>query len=379
MLTALVGAAVGLAALAGVERAASKPAAKRPKPPYVLRTVAKGLTEPVYVTAPSGVQGRLYVVLRRGVVRVVANGRVQRQAFMDIESQVSTIGERGLLSIAFAPDYATSGRVYAVFTDTTPEAAIRIVEYRAVGGRVDPATTRLLVRIPHEDSPYHNGGQLAFGPDGALYAGAGDGGYTRNDQLQLVPDPHGNGQNLRVLLGKIFRLDVAEASPRPAIVAYGLRNPWRFAFDGGSGHLIVADVGWNNEEEVDVLPRGAGLTNFGWSVYEGRRPGPTAELNPAGTLVGPALTYRTNVARNCAITGGYVYRGRAVPRLRGRYVFGDYCSGRIWSAAYVDGRLSGRRVEPVKVRSLVSFGEDPAGELYAVSIRGKVLRFARRK
>ena len=362
-------------ALAGAGLVSSAPAAKRPKAPYALRVVAKRLAAPLYVTAPSGAPGRLYVVLRRGVVRVIANGRLERQPFLDIHDQVSTDGERGLLSIAFAPDYATSGRVYAVFTDKGSENSLRLVEYRAVDDRVDPASARLLVRVPHDDSPYHNGGQLAFGPDGALYMSVGDGGYETDDRGRLTPDPHGNAQNLDVLLGKIFRLDTGAAQPRPEIVAYGLRNAWRFSFDAASGDMIIGDVGWMHEEEVDVLPRAAGLTNFGWSVYEGRRRGPTTALNPAGTLVGPALAYANGPKGNCAITGGYVYRGRAVPRLTGRYLFRDYCSGRIWSAAYAEGRLSGRRLEPFKVPGLASFGEDATGELYAVSLKGRVLRF----
>jgi YVTN family beta-propeller protein len=356
---------------------ATQSAARRRRPPYVLRRVAAGLAEPVYVTSPPGTPRSLYVVVRGGVVRAIVNGRLVREPFLDLRGRVRTRGEGGLLSITFAPDYAASGRVYAAFTTDEDERPIRIVEYRAFEGRVDPATERPLVRVPHPDSPYHYGGQLAFGPDGKLYAGVGDGGYLM-DGARLVPDPHGNAQNLGVLLGKLFRLDPSEQSPAPEIVAYGLRNPWRFSFDAASGDLIIGDVGWNAREEVDVLRSGTGLVNFGWSVYEGRGRGPTRTLNPSGTLVAPALTYATHANDNCAITGGYVYRGRAVPRLRGRYVFGDYCSGRIWSAAYRSGRLSGKRLEPVRVRSLASFGQDAAGELYAVSLGGRVFRFSRR-
>ena len=252
-----------------------------------------------------------------------------------------------------------------------------IAEYRARNGRVDPSTERALVRVPHRDSPYHNGGQLQFGPDGKLYVGVGDGGYL-DGPAGLIPDPRGNAQSLDVLLGKIFRLDVGAAAPEPEIVAYGARNPWRFAF-GPSGDLIVGDVGWNTAEEIDVVPVDAGLVNLGWSVYEGRRQRPNGgPLNTAGRLVGPALTYATGRNRNCSIIGGYVYRGRAVPRLRGRYVFGDYCSGRIWSVRLTGGSATDRRLEPVKVLALNSFGEDAAGELYAVSFEGAVYRFSRR-
>jgi glucose/arabinose dehydrogenase len=361
----------------GAERASSEAAVKRPRPPYVLRTVARGLSGSLYVTAPAGERGRLYVVLRAGAVRVISNGRLEAQPFLDVRGEVSVRGEGGLLSIAFAPDYATSGRVYAAFAANEDGRPLRIVEYRAVEGQVDPASARQLVSVPHGDSPYHYGGQIAFGPDGKLYAGVGDGGYV-DDGTRLIPDPHGNGQNLGVLLGKLFRLDPTEATPRPEIVAYGLRNPWRFSFEAASGDLIIGDVGWNAREEVNVLPRDAGLVNLGWSAFEGRLRGPTTALNPAGTLVGPALTYATRLNDNCGIVGGYVYRGRAVPRLRGRYVFGDYCSGRVWSAVYRSGRLSRKRLEPVRVRALASFGEDTAGELYAVSLNGRVFRFSSR-
>lgn len=183
-----------------------------------------------------------------------------------------------------------------------------------------------------------------------------------------------------MLLGKLFRLDVRASSPQPDIVAYGLRNAWRFSF-APNGDVVIGDVGWNTAEEIDVLRSGSGLVNFGWSVYEGRgaRAGAVPALNPQGRLVAPAFTYRTRFAGNCAITGGYVYRGRAVPSLRGRYVFGDYCGGTVWSVRLANGVASGLRVEPVRVPDLVSFGEDARGELYAVSRRGGVYRFAARR
>ena len=345
------------------------------KPPFVLKRVAKGLRQPVYVTSAPGETGRLYIVLRPGTVRVLERGRLRPGFFLDLRRRVQTFGEMGLLSIAFHPSYASNGLVYAFFNDQGDEKWVTISEFHAQNGQVDPASERVLVRVNHQDSPYHNGGQLQFGPDGKLYVATGDGGYLTEGGL--MPDPHGNAQNLAVLLGKIFRLDVSAPSPSPEIVAYGLRNPWRFSF-APSGDMMIGDVGWNRVEEVDVLPAGGGLINFGWSVYEGRATRPNAgALNPAGRLAAPVLTYRNGRKGNCSITGGYVYRGR-VARLRNRYVFGDYCSGRIWSVRIADGRASGMRLEPVKLRELVSFGEDLAGELYAVSIRGGVYRFARR-
>ena len=212
----------------------------------------------------------------------------------------------------------------------------------------------------------------------AGYVGVGDGGYTR-DGPRLQPDPHGNAQNTNVLLGKIFALDVSAANPRPEIVAYRLRNPWRFSVVPGRNAFVIGDVGWNLNEEIDYLRLDGGrLVNFGWSVYEGRRArrggGP---LNPAGGLTWPAHTYPTNINGNCSITGGFVYRG-SVRALRGRYLFGDYCSGRIWSIRLGDGRASGLRREPLTVPRLASFGEDARGELYAVSIdRGRVYKLVR--
>ena len=359
---------LGCAAVAAASRGASRPA-------FVLKRVAKGLRQPVYVTAAPGEAGRVYVVLRPGTVRVLEHGRLRRGFFLDLRRRVQTFGEMGLLSIAFHPGYASNGLVYAFFNDQGDEKWVTVAEYRVGNGQVDPTSERVLVRVAHQDSPYHNGGQLQFGPDGKLYVAVGDGGYTTEGGLQ--PDPHGNAQNLGVLLGKIVRLDVGVPSPAPEIVAYGLRNPWRFSFVPG-GDMVIGDVGWNRVEELDVLRAGEGLVNFGWSAFEGQDRRPNAgPPNTAGRLVGPAHTYPTGRRGNCSIVGGYVYRGRVL-RLRDRYVFGDYCSGRIWSVRITGGQISRRRLEPVKLPGLVSFGEDLAGELYAVSIRGSVYRFARR-
>lgn len=372
---ALVAAFACLVAAAGAAgREATFDAAK---PAYRLRQVARGLQQPLYVAAAPGEPARLYVVLRRGIVRVLERGRLRPASFLDVRSRIQLFGEMGLLSIAFHPDYQSNGLVYAAFNDDVDGYPVTVAEYHVRNGQVDRSTERVLLRVPHRDSPYHNGGHLQFGPDGKLYLAVGDGGYIR-DGGRLIPDPHENAQNLDVLLGKLMRLDPAAAAPVPEIVAYGLRNPWRWAF-APNGDVVIGDVGWNSAEEIDVLPAGSGLVNFGWSVYEGRRARPNAgALNPAGRLVGPAFTYATRVKGNCSIIGGYVYRGRAVPRLRGRYVFGDYCSGRIWSVRIADGRVTGRRLEPVKVPGLNSFGEDLTGELYAVSQRGRAYRFARR-
>jgi glucose/arabinose dehydrogenase len=233
---ALAGAAVASAPMPA--RTAETFAARAP---YVLRPVVRRLNEPVFVTAPAAEKGRIYIVERAGRVLLFSSGKLQARPFLDIRDVVETDGERGLLSIAFPPDYPRSRIVYAFFSH---DQGMEIHSYRVVDGRANRGSDRLLLRVPHPDSPYHDGGQMAFGPDGLLYAGIGDGGYTEEPR-PLTPDPHGNAQNLDVLLGKIFRLDVAAASPSPTIVAYGLRNPWRFSFDP-RGNLIIGDVGWKS-------------------------------------------------------------------------------------------------------------------------------------
>src|SRR5829696_2958123 len=198
-------------------------------PPYRFRRLPPRIPGAIHVAAPPGSRGVIYVVQRNGRIRVYSRGRLQRQAFLDLRRRVSTDGERGMFSVAFHPSFASNRLLYVCYTDRS--GAVLVVEHRSAGARVAGDSERLLVRIPHADSSYHNGGQLAFGPDGRLYVSVGDGGYI-SEPPRLLPDPHGNAQNLRVLLGKIFALDVSQPSPTPEIVAYGLRNPWRFR--GGS-------------------------------------------------------------------------------------------------------------------------------------------------
>jgi glucose/arabinose dehydrogenase len=345
---------------------------------YRLALVARSLPGVTAVIAAPGDGSRLYVAQRRGLVRVFERGRLLPAPLLDIRARTSVAGEQGLLSLAFHPDFARTGRLYVFYTGRD-RGELNVVQYRSTAERADPASARTFVSIDHPDSPFHNGGQLQFGPDGRLYVATGDGGYLRGDGPRPLPDPRGNSQNLDVLLGKVFALDPDAESPRPAIVAYGLRNPWRFSFQRPSGDLLIGDVGFNLTEEVDVLRASTRRpANFGWSVYEGRtrRRQSDVALNPAGPLVSPSLTYGHG-AGNCSITGGFVYRG-SVRRLRGRYVFGDYCSGRIWSVVIRAGRASGRRVEPVRVRGLTTFGEDARGELYAGTLSGRIYRFTRR-
>ena len=327
-----------------------------------LVTVARGFDSPVHVTSTRSEPGRLYVVEQGGVIRVLVNGQVRATPFLDISDLVSCCGEQGLLSMAFHPQYATNRRFYVNYTDNAGDT--RIVEYRSNGTVAREGTRRQLLWI---DQPYsnHNGGQVAFGPDGFLYIGMGDGGSGG--------DPENRAQRLSSRLGKLLRLNVNVAGAKPSIAAYGLRNPWRFSFDRARGHLWIADVGQNEWEEVNFVGRGSdGLENYGWDVYEGREIFERKAPNARGRLVRPVAVYSHSAG--CSVTGGFVYRGARMSALRGRYFYGDYCSGNIWSLRIRDGKASGLRREPFKVELLTSFGEDVRGELYLTSHNGSVYR-----
>jgi glucose/arabinose dehydrogenase len=347
----------------------------------VLRLVKVGtFASPTYVTGPPGDPSRLMVVEQAGRIRVLRGGRLLRRPFLDIRRDVSSGGEQGLLSMAFAPDYASSHRVYVYFTDRRGD--IRIQELTASGDRADPSSRRDVIAIPHPRFPNHNGGQLQIGPDGMLYAGIGDGGSEG--------DPHRNGQNLHTLLAKLIRIDpkpgggyavppdnpfAGRSGVRPAIYAYGLRNPYRFSFDRLTGDLAIADVGQNEIEEVDFAARGRDAgANYGWSVWEGR-----SRYNP-GTAPGAVfpVLQQTHSHGWCAIIGGYVVRDRSLAGLYGRYVYGDNCKTGIRSAVLSPGRASHDRRISLSVPALSSFGEDALGRVYATSLGGPVYRFARR-
>jgi glucose/arabinose dehydrogenase len=326
-----------------------------------LAVVARGLEQPVLATQAPGEPKRVYVVEQSGLVRIVEAGGLRRRPFLDLRGRIVSGGEQGLLGLAFGPDYVHRPRIYVNYTD--PRGATVVAEYRVKNGAAVPGSERRLLRVVQ---PYanHNGGNIILGPDQKLWVGLGDGGSGG--------DPEGRAQNPGVLLGKLFSLDPVRPSPRPVMVAIGLRNPWRYAFDRGSGDLWIGDVGQGEIEEIDVLPAGTkGLVNFGWDVYEGSSQFESKPLGP-GRLVKPIFEYTH--AEGCSVTGGYVYRGRAVPSLSGRYVFGDYCSGTIWSLPSGGGAA---RVEPFKVPNVSSFGESLAGELYVVSQGGTVYRIVR--
>jgi glucose/arabinose dehydrogenase len=326
-----------------------------------LRQVASDLEGPLHVAAPRSEPDRVYIVEQVGRIRVLEKGRLLDQPFLDIRNLVQSGGEQGLFSIAFHPRYAQNRRFYVQYTDVNGDT--RIVEYRSSGTRALTGSRRQLF---FQRDPYgnHNGGQLAFGPDGKLYGSVGDGGAGG--------DPEDRAQNMASLFGKLFTIDVDRAGAKPQVVALGLRNPWRFSFDRANGDLYIGDVGQNSREEIDYTPRRSpGLENYGWDVYEGSRR--FEDKKPSrGRLVFPIAEYGRS--DGYSVTGGFVYRGKAIPSFRGRYIYGDYGSGTIWSLRVVGGKATEKRRESIQVDELSSFGEDAAGELYATSLSGSVYR-----
>jgi glucose/arabinose dehydrogenase len=341
---------------------------------------------PLFVTSPPGDRSRQFVVEQGGRVMVVRDGRKLDTPFLDIRGQVTAGGEQGLLSLAFAPDYAGSGRFYVYFTDGAGDQ--RIVEYRRRNAdRADAGSARLVLRMADSESN-HNGGMLLFGPDDLLYIGTGDGGGGGDRH-----GSRGNAQNLGSLLGKLLRIDpragggrpyrvpdgnpfVGRSGARSEIYSYGLRNPWRFSFDRRSGDLTIGDVGQNEYEEIDFVRSGKGRgANFGWRPFEGRARYAGGERAPGH--VRPVIV-RAHSDGNCSITGGVVVRDPRLGALRGRYVFGDYCKGRIESARLSSDRARGVRRTSLAVSSLSSFGEDAQGRVYATSLDGPVYRIVPR-
>jgi len=346
-----------------------------PLPAVALRRIVAGLSSPVQVTHAGDRSGRLFIVEQGGRIRILKNGRLLPRPFLDITSKVTSGGEMGLLSVAFHPRFVENGRFFVNYTTGEGERLRSVVAEYRVSPDADVAATveRVLLEV---SQPFrnHNGGLNLFGPDGMLYIGFGDGGSGG--------DPMNNGQRLDTLLGKLLRIDVDGGTPyrapsdnpfvgragaRGEIWAYGLRNPWRFAFDRTTGRLFVGDVGQNRLEEVDIVERGK---NYGWRVMEG-----TSCYNPASGcnregLELPIAEY--DHAAGCSITGGQVYRGSRIPGLVGRYLFGDYCSGRIWALTETGGaRWTMTQVSSTDLR-ISSFGEDAAGEVYVVDHSGAV-------
>src|SRR3954469_17018925 len=337
--------------------------------------------QPVYVTAPPGDVHRLFVVEQGGQIMEVRDGQKLATPFLDISSDVRSGGEQGLLSVAFAPDYATSRKFYVYYTAPRPGDAngsvITIQEVQAAAGNpdaADTATRRTILTIDHPTQGNHNGGQLQFGPDGLLYLGTGDGGGG-NDRG--TGRPSNNAQNLSSQLGKILRLN-PQSGAAPEIYAYGLRNPWRFSFDRQTHDLVIADVGQGAREEVDFSPAGTPAgTNYGWVCWEGTRKNTDAspQCDPPNDVF-PVLEKNHSSDGYCAIVGGYVVRDPALGALNGRYLYGDNCQSAIRSAALVapPATVSDDAATGLSVGGLTSFGEDSCGHVYTASGNGPVSR-----
>src|SRR5919106_1234091 len=340
--------------------------------------------QPTYLAAPPGDRRRRFVVQREGSI-VVVRGR-RRSTFLDIEDLVSTGGESGLLSMAFARDYRSSGRFFVYYTDNQGFIQIDQFQRSSNPDRADPASRRSVLRVSHHRFN-HKGGQLEFGPDGMLYAGFGDGGGGG--------DPDENAQNLSRILGKLIRIDprpgggydIPSSNPfrgrggaRGEVYAYGLRNPYRFSFDRRRGHLTVGDVGQDEVEEIDFVPgRDGGRAptggyNFGWDVFEGRS---SYEGGRAPGHVPPVI-HHDQGGGFCSIIGGYVIRDPSPPGTRyyGRYIYGDLCEPSL-RLAFLKRPRAPTRLSGLRVSQLVSFGEDGRGRVYAVSLAGPVYRIGR--
>ncbi len=356
-------------------------------PALVLNEVAQGFVDPLFVTFAPGDTRRLFVVEQAGTIRVLVDGELQPEPFLDIEDQVLRDGnEQGLLGLAFHPDYAENGRFFVDYTArdgvndaSAGETTVSEFTSSSSPNRADPASERVLLMQP-QPWANHNGGMLTFGPDGSLYIGLGDGGSGG--------DPRGNAQNLDSLLGSILRIDVDGsgageygipdgnvAGGLPEIWNYGLRNPWRFSFDGCSGDLYIGDVGQDDWEEVNVLRTGQGRKNFGWRVREGAHCYQANSCDFAD-MVEPVTEYGHGTG--LSVTGGYVYRGSLVPSLRGTYFYADYDSGRFFAFEYVDGKMENQRELTEELASqrgqITSFGQDAKGELYVVRRYGVIER-----
>lgn len=366
---ALVFAACGLIAIAGCGGGGGGgSSAPAPPPAIVLNPVVSGLTQPLGITHAADGSGRLFIVEQAGRVRIFRNGALVPTPFLDITDRVTAGGEQGLLGLAFPPGFSGKGYFYVNYT-RVPDGATVVSRFQlSVDPDVALPASEEVLLVVAQPFANHNGGHLAFGPDGYLYIALGDGGSGG--------DPFGNGQNLAALLGKILRIDVesgvvpyAIPSGNPfssEIWAYGLRNPWRFSFDRVTGDLYIADVGQNLIEEVNFQPAASlGGANYGWNIMEGSSCFNSLNCNQAGLTL-PVAEY-SHTEGNCSVTGGFVYRGAQYPALQGDYLYGDFCSGRIWGLRRVGAAWENRLLLDSTL-SLSSFGEDEAGNLYAADI-----------
>jgi glucose/arabinose dehydrogenase len=386
--------AVGLTGLVAFLVAAAPAAAQSVQlAPFGGQTFVK----PWYVTGPPGDPSRVFIVEGGGTIRLVKNGVTQPTPFLTIPEVYSGCNDCGLFSVAFAPDYATSGRFYVFYTRdstvTDEQYYLRIEEFRRSTTDpdiADPTSRRVVLEIPHLETSIHNGGQLQFGPDGLLYISVGDGGPQG--------DPNGNGQDTGTLLGKILRIDPVGTMPgqysipsgnpfvgragRDEIYSYGLRNPWRFSFDRLTGDLTIGDVGYDSWEEVDYVPVGTGRgANFGWNCFEGNHSGTVTPTPTACTTLPPqtppALEYAHPATGAAAVTGGYVIRDGALPSLLGRYIYADIydvLGSELHTAQLFAGGSSGDSSLGVSATNVDSFGEDACAHIYVATFAGDVYR-----
>lgn len=358
--------------------APSPPPPPPPPPPgafsLTVETIATGLSRPLYLTAPAG-DDRLFIVEQTGRIRILKDGDVLAVPFLDLSTRVSGGNEQGLLGMVFHPDYGANGRFYVSYTDDDGDTRIERYAVSTDPDIADGASATLILTVPQPRSN-HNGGQILFGPDGMLYVALGDGGGSG--------DPFNNGQNSGTLLGSLLRLDVDGGDPYAIpgdnpfgseIWAIGLRNPWRIAFDPAQGTLYVADVGQDRFEEVNVVGDGESGLNYGWRVMEASSCFGGGGCNEAG-LVLPELEY--GHGEGCSVTGGFVYRGSALPEVVGHYFYSDFCTGFLRSFRF-DGANATERTEwdVGGLGSVLSFGRDAAGELYILSGNGRVMRLIR--
>lgn len=338
-----------------------------------------GLALPDDIQFPDDGSGRMFVVEQPGRIRIVENGQLLQQPYLDITDRVGSAGnEQGLLGLAFHPDFNNHPYFYVNYTDRNGNTVI--ARFQASGDLADPASEKDVLQIP-QPYPNHNGGEMTFGPDGFLYLGLGDGGSQG--------DPNGNGQNTNVLLGKILRIDVDHGDPygipvgnpfangggRPEIWAYGLRNPWRFSFTRNTNDLYIADVGQDLWEEVDVALGNPAGVNYGWNYFEGRHP--YGGRPPGGLNFTMPVTEYSHPEGGCAIIGGFVYAGQ-MSEWRGIYLYGDECSGKIWGFLNTSDPPSQSGWQSQLLfqtrASITSFGQDPAGEVYLADRAGTIYR-----
>lgn len=343
---------------------------------YVLTEVARGFDSPIFVVAAQG-DSRLFVVQQNGMIAVLQSGEIRQ--VLDIRNRVTHAGEAGLLGMALHPDFLANGLAYISYTTGNLTSVIEEIRFDFANGQFNLQPVRVIYRLD-QPARNHNGGMIAFGPNGYLFAGFGDGGGAN--------DTYANGQNLDTELGTILRINVddpgnlvPQTNPQPngpaALAwAYGLRNPWRFSIDGDL--LFIGDVGQSADEEISVISTGSSGLNLGWPDAEGATCLARPDCKSQG-YVAPVLTYPTG--DGCAITGGYVYRGAALPELRGTYFYGDFCNGRIFSFKYRNGKATAQQSWTENlgtVEFLASFGLDGFGELYVVSLTGVIYRLERR-